>query len=559
MSSVAYGLGWHIVRRHRLGLSVLAAGALGLVTLRHTPGIVDGVLIGCTIWFCFGLLYVAAIFTQPEADITGPGSGYPNHLFVLPVRTRDLVLWPMLFGAAALAIGWLLVAGLVLNRPPHVAPVLWPACMLAAILSALQALFWTPVRFPQARVVIALGLLGGFVYFGSGNPLGWNQGFLAAAFLLVVPVAYAVAVAGVARARRSDEVAHSPSKVSRTRPVRIMPPFASPQRAQFWYEFRRGGLVFPLIVLAVCVVASIPLFFYHGMGFLIPASSISANLYVSVYIVGLIRGVPFIAWILGGAVRISGSRTGALTMPAFIATRPLTSLELLVPRLKARTASALVACGILLLCVLVWFRLPAQVIDLDTQRPLSQAPLLTLLWRALPLRKLAAAGIYLLLIVAITLRNYLVGQFASLSGKPALAYGYMAAAYGSPIMAVSLMAALNYHIPDMAGWFALFAIAVTLKAAASAFVVVQLLRRKLTSTKAIAGAISLWCVAAGCLYAGFLFIHSETGGLDRLIGFSDLHAAAAPGTLFLMAVFWTPFARIAAALLTLDSNRRSAP
>ena len=65
-------------------------------------------------------------------------------MFILPVRTRTLVFWPMASGCLTVAVVWLINACLVFRAAGIAAPLWWPAATLATLLAAFQALSWTP-------------------------------------------------------------------------------------------------------------------------------------------------------------------------------------------------------------------------------------------------------------------------------------------------------------------------------------------------------------------------------------------------------------------------------
>jgi hypothetical protein len=333
------------------------------------------------------------------------------------------------------------------------------------------------------------------------------------------------------------------------RPVLLKPPFVSPQRAQFWYEWRRGGIVLPIIVAACCVAATVPLLFEHQMGDLAAALPVYANVYLYVYLPGLLRALPFIAWILGGAVRISGARTGALSLPAFIAMRPITSVEMAVARITSRVAGAVLAFAILMACAFAWFMLPGLVMDSQSEQVVAKGPLLSLLVHQLSLREFAVAGVYILLILGLTVRNYTVGQFA---------YTYMLAVYAAPVLAFSLLSTGTFHGFNIADCYVLLGIAVALKALGALLVLIQLHRRKLASAMAICTIVALWCAAVVCVHQAFMFVVAADSPLNRLIGFAEFHNPTLRGPALLMAIFWTPFVRLAAAPLMLDRNRHNA-
>ncbi|HLK15372.1 MAG TPA: hypothetical protein VKT78_11255 [Fimbriimonadaceae bacterium] len=559
MRPVAYGLGWHVVQRHRLGLSLLAVGMLALLGLRHIPGIGTGPIAGCSIWMLFGLLYVAAIFTQPEADITAPGSGYPNHLFILPIKTRELVLWPMLYGGVTLALGWMYLAGLIMNADPVKAPVVWPACMLVAILASLQALFWSPMRFPTARVFLALALMGGLIYLGAGNPFNLSVAVLSIAFLAIAGGAYGLAVQGVATARSSSQ----PIRVKREvldREVRLRPPFSNPGVAQRWYEWRRGGLILPIVVFVLCVAASVPLFFDERTAYTPPSSSLLVCLlaYVSVYMGALLRGAGFVAWILGGAVWVSGARAGALSVPAFIATRPLTSLEMAVARLRARLRGASIAFGLVLLTCFLWLLLPGSLYDPNTFSQTPHGPAIGMLLTHVRADDWTVLLLYLALLYAITLRNYTVGQFASLSGKPWIAYGYMAVVYAGPILAIATISIANRGGMNLTTFYWFFSLGLAGKALAAFLAIRALLARRLMGPAGIGLLCTAWVLVALGVFGVLSAIQTSQSPICQLFGFRDLQIFAPTPLLVLMAIFWTPIARLAAIPVMLDANRRGA-
>src|SRR4051794_12778736 len=127
----ACGIGWCLWRRHRLGLSALAFAFLAVGALyRALPAGEARNWAPLTTLLLFGFLYLAAIFASPEADLAGRPTAYPSGMLTLPVPTRDLVLWPMLFGAIALAGAWVVFAGLILAPLGAGLPLWWPAAML---------------------------------------------------------------------------------------------------------------------------------------------------------------------------------------------------------------------------------------------------------------------------------------------------------------------------------------------------------------------------------------------------------------------------------------------
>src|SRR5213083_417991 len=116
MPSAARAIAWEFRQRHRWGLIALAGYFLVLATIKLlipesslTFNMDSGerfavvVMVPLTATF----LYVLTAFTYGlSGDVAGRQSMYPARMFTLPVSTTALTLWPMLYGAAAMAILW---------------------------------------------------------------------------------------------------------------------------------------------------------------------------------------------------------------------------------------------------------------------------------------------------------------------------------------------------------------------------------------------------------------------------------------------------------------------
>ncbi|HJQ66546.1 MAG TPA: hypothetical protein VJ816_09230, partial [Gemmatimonadales bacterium] len=115
MRSPAAAIAWEFRARHRWGLIALAGYLVVLATIKLiAPGLAFnmdsaerfGVVVMGPLTTTF--LYVLTVFSFGlSGDVAGRPSLYPARLFTLPVSTTALTLWPMLYGAAAIAILWL--------------------------------------------------------------------------------------------------------------------------------------------------------------------------------------------------------------------------------------------------------------------------------------------------------------------------------------------------------------------------------------------------------------------------------------------------------------------
>src|SRR5206468_3015182 len=180
----------------------------------------------------------------------------------LPVTTRALAGWPMLYGTAAAASLWIATAILV-RWPGGVdvyVPWVWPALLTAAYLAWTQALMWMPYGLPGVRVVIAaLWLMVVDVIVLLALNYKAREPVMVAICAPQIPVAYLVAWYAVARARRGD-VPDWRGLFARFGQIvdfgsRQRKGFLSPARAQTWFEWRRHGRVLPTMVVIISVVA----------------------------------------------------------------------------------------------------------------------------------------------------------------------------------------------------------------------------------------------------------------------------------------------------------------
>jgi hypothetical protein len=249
--SAAAGLAWLIWTRHRIALTLFAAAVLGAVLGRALFAGAQSVWPMAAVTLIVGqaLVYLPVIFALGrDYRLEATESGFPPRLWHLPMRTWQLVGWPMLWGSSLVCGMWLVLAAGVLRPCGYPVPLWWPGLLLAVNLTWLQTLLWTPFPLPWLRpvvlipIVTAVSVSPAFLFLTLGAPETLVCGLLA----VLILVAYGIALAGVSRARHG--------RVRQWEwPVRIpatclRADFGSPARAQRWYEWRRCGWAFPLMV-----------------------------------------------------------------------------------------------------------------------------------------------------------------------------------------------------------------------------------------------------------------------------------------------------------------------
>ena len=374
--SPAVALAWEIYRPQQaaflslIALMVLCAGYRWLAQGAGRDGWFPEccvVLLGLSLAACF------VLFKFTESDRRERFTGFPSRLFTLPIRTIWLLTLPMLYGAIMVVLVYLAWAGLVLRpaNPGHF-PFLFPSLYLATGMVCFQAIVWSLATKPILRLLV-LGIWGAALTTSwlSFSPLmGQAQVGTTLAEMLHVSVqtaqsgvllatgatAFGIAWWSVARQRHGVRFKFPRFRLGldwlaeRFRTKRK--PFGSPQAAQFWFEWRRNGMLLPLILGALLLVITVP--FFTLAPFFGRAGAETTTITLAWMLV-----LPFaLAFIIGqgfGKTNFWGQGLGKeLGVPQFIAVRPFTAGDWLGVKLRAAGLSAVVTWSILVLLVSAW-------------------------------------------------------------------------------------------------------------------------------------------------------------------------------------------------------------
>src|SRR5262245_20765674 len=129
--------------------------AMQLPALQDAREHIAGSSIG--LFFLLATLLNALIFSP--ADLAAKGSAFPTHMWVLPLRTRSLVGWPMVFGGVLNGLLWALLVGQVFIPAQVPLPLVLPAAILMAVTTWIQAIAWSPFPSPLVRVPALLAVV----------------------------------------------------------------------------------------------------------------------------------------------------------------------------------------------------------------------------------------------------------------------------------------------------------------------------------------------------------------------------------------------------------------
>ncbi len=281
-------------------------------------------------------------------DLVRAESHFPRPFMRLPLTGPQMVL-PFMLGAALVSTAfWLVAIGLssaaAATGPPAAATwqywkgqLLLPALALSLI-AWVQALMWISFRRRMIRawmlIVVLVVHLALYVLVASSRVPPGPILFLA---VLQLPVAYAVAVRGVIRARRGEPPLSVPAD-RRTASHRnaIGAPFSSPIAAQSWFEWQahhalRGGSLGLLLIpssLSLTLLLILETVSSHGapgFGALLPGEGL-------VFVVMFITGLASAASCAG--FESTWFRETSFAMPPFFAALPLSTGDFAWAKLK---------------------------------------------------------------------------------------------------------------------------------------------------------------------------------------------------------------------------------
>jgi hypothetical protein len=477
-------------------------------------------------------LFVYAV----DADLAGRDSTFPARMFTLPLTTRALVGWPMLYGAVAIALAWMAAAILALRPGGLDVPLWWPAGLLAGCLAWVQAMAWRPFGLPGLRLVAAVVLIGALVAMSG---LRWMAHLpeVVVSLLLVctIPPAYIVAVRGVSRARRGDQpdwqrlVAWPRSFAGWfSRRGRF---FGSPSRAQVWFEWRRNGLGLPILVaLMILFLVTLITVSRHN-----PRHSPNSLFRSPI----LLLAIPLLAAVTvgGGWGRCGDSHSGQ-AIPAFLATRPITCAGLIWAKMKAAAISAAVVWGMTLAAVVLMVLVTGSWAELA-----GQWSVLTKDLSAGQKATMVTLGVVLLL--AGTWKPMIANLFLGLAGRRWV-WTVGAFAMGSAMVAAVLLACWlslhpEYHDALLAAMPWTVGLAAVLKLLVGGWLARVIVRRHLVQARLAARLLAAWLLTAA--------------GLTGLLCWLVPHSLAPWYLVAACVVLAMPLVRISLAPLALAWNR----
>ena len=472
-------------------------------------------------------MYFLAVFSFGLAgDIAARQSIYPSRMFALPVTTGALAGWPMLYGAAAMAMLWFATRFLGVWPSRFDIPTVWPALLAASLLAWTQALTWMPYPLPGLRVIVTvLWLVVIDTIILVALNLKAPEPVMLAILAPHIPFAYLVARFAVARARRGDVPDWRLGQISLPR---RRDHFPSPARAQLWFEWRQYGRSLPWLV-AILLPFELALLF---------AFSHTPELIFEVLLF-VVFTPPFMAAFVAATAAKSGATiSDAYGVTPFIATRPLTNGSLIAAKMKAMMWSALAAWMLVLIAIPLALKFSgAAPVVIERAHRLVEVVGMP---RAIAILLLGVGAL-----IASTWKQLVQSLYIGMSGREWVvkASVFVALTFLAVILPLAVwisrsryaMAVLWTNFPLIA------AVLVCFKLSVAVWIATRLHDKRLLSDRTLVIGAVCWDVAVFALYGLLVWIVPLV-----LIG---SHVLA------LVAILEVPLARLAAAPLALAWNR----
>ncbi len=549
MRSPALAIAWEFRQRHRWGLIAIAGYLLVLGTFKlliepgppvnlddslNLPAIAPRFAATVIVPLTSAFMYLLAVFSFGlSGDLAARQSMYPARMFTLPVTTAELTGWPMLYGSAGMAILWLATALFGLWPSAINVPLIWPTLFAAAFLAWTQVLTWMPYGLPGLRVIVAVLWLAGIdtvvilaIHYKAPEPL------MVAILAPQLPLAYLAARFAVARARRGD-VPDWRGLFVRRQSADVAPhrrhQFASPVRAQMWFEWRRHGRSLPAWV-AILLPFELALLFVAG-------NDTPALVFYTLF--GVLLTPPVMAAFAAATVRKSNPHVSdSYGVTPFDATRPLTSAALVAAKLKMTIWSTLAAWLLVLVAIPVALTLSGTwPVVIERARQVIEAVGTP---RAIVIVLLVFSGL-----LASTWKQLVQSLYIGLSGREWIVKSsvFLTLAFLISIGPIAQWIIDNGDV-RAALWDAFLwipAVLVCVKMSAAAWVATRLHRSRVLSDRTLVTGAACWLVVVLALH-GLLVWLVATPFIPRYF-------------LALLAILAIPLARLSAAPLALTWNR----
>ena len=357
MHSPTTALLWEIWARHRRSVYVIVAltGASWIIDVAAlAPPDGDGSapplqqLMGmCSFLLLFG------VFNLTESSGQSGLGQVPQRLFTLPVSSLRLIAVPVVAGTTSIVLLYLIWAGRLSQGGSTSDP--FVALLLATLMVFYQAGLCIFVRLGALRfialgaIAFAIFVIGVLPTFPPSPPPSWRSETALSGMVALLAVAVFLAAwrhvaslrSGGGRARLG--LASMAATMAAAMPRRRQA-FASAVSAHFWFEWRCSGTALPILVAGLLVVVIAPASWVTQGD-----SDGTLRLVFWTLAMPIVVAVP-----VGMAFSRSQMWSDDLSLPSFVAVRPLSAEELVATKVKVAAMSAAISWLVVLAFLGVW-------------------------------------------------------------------------------------------------------------------------------------------------------------------------------------------------------------
>ena len=495
---------WEIWARHKWGFLGQGAGLAASVLFAYwrKAGVFqdaqEGLGLASFLSFFAAYGHLLICLSNFEVDAGRVQMGFPGRLLLKPVSTAGLVLVPMVLGGAVSVTFFVIWAELMAWQ--HLmaftpADLLWASAALLSLSWWLQVVSWS---LPWLQGRMWLVFMVAVLHFLVWHPPpvfagGWQKPVLAVLLVGAAPAAWL----GLKRVRLGawegpSRMAMLGIRLRRTRGGRK--PFGSGFRAQFWLEWRRQGLLLPMISGGVaCGFLAVALLFWllfrKISGTAGPGGDPETAAFLMTYFIQPMLILPLILSVIMAPLITWFDRFHPKgELPVFIAIRPISNGGLILAKLAmalATSALTWLVTAVACLCLML----------MEKDALFSQAGLITPFG---PVGFLTGCVPVLLLLVLWTWKNLVAGLGAGLC-QVWKSYGVN---FGLFLLVTTAQTNANFRA-GLLHWLTPILIAVlVVKLAVAVTVLVSGVRRNAVTVR-MAGCLMGGWLACGLFVAGY--------------------------------------------------------
>jgi len=333
----------------------------------NTFDVYDAVRGVTSLLMLMALLLFLAICSQTELNPQTGTRGFPHRLFTLPLSSFHLVALPMLLGIAGVEVLGIVWQSLIFRLDVDARTLV----VIAAYIIAHQTILWTLPSLGSLRMLV-LGLLGIVFIVAFGLPtfpqeaLPWwlRENFLTVWLLAIALGGFIASWTYVARQRSGGGSGRHWTKPVVERITDMLPrrtaPFSSAAAAHFWFEWRRSGFLLPLLVGATLIFVIGPLSWYMRND-----GGNTMRILLATLTMPMTLALP-----VGKALSKPDLWSNDMSIPSFVAVRPMSNEDLVITKMKVAGLSAGTSWLLVGVFVSVWFGLWASWDGLNLLRVL---------------------------------------------------------------------------------------------------------------------------------------------------------------------------------------------